>query len=244
MNYYPRNVGDFIKDTVGLSLMERGAYTALLDRYYASEQPIQHAERYRITGAASKADRAAVDYVIGRYFIEQPDGWHQKRADLEIEKYRAKSASASESASVRWSKRNANAMRTHSEGNANQEPVTKKQETEVKQEPARKRATRSHKVPLPDGFGISTRVQEWADKGGHQRLAERLEHFKSKARASGYQYVDWDEAFMGAIRDDWAKLRAVPGGSVARLTPVGQASAQSLDRWIDGEGARDGTNGP
>lgn len=74
-----------------------------------------------------------------------------------------------------------------------------------------KRAARTRKkatTPLPDGFGISERVQAWAKEKGHTRLAERLEHFIGKVRAKGYTYLDWDEAFMGAIRDDWARLSA------------------------------------
>lgn len=125
MNHYPRHVGDITRDTFGLSLTEFGAYDRLLDAYYATEKPIPHAERYRLTGAVSKADKAAVDYVISRYFVQADDGLHQKRADTEIAKYRERSASASASANARWSERNANAMRTHSEGSANQEPVTK-----------------------------------------------------------------------------------------------------------------------
>lgn len=97
MNHYPKHVGDFIKDTVGLSLAERGAYTALLDQYYASERPIVYAERYRLAGAISKSDRAAVDYILGRYFTDGPDGWHQKRADLEIVRFREISAKAAAS---------------------------------------------------------------------------------------------------------------------------------------------------
>lgn len=68
------------------------------------------------------------------------------------------------------------------------------------------------KVAMPDGFGISARVEAWAKEKGHTRLSERLEHFIGKCRANGYTYADWDEGFMGAIRDDWAKF---PAGTVA-----------------------------
>jgi uncharacterized protein YdaU (DUF1376 family) len=200
VNHYPRHVGDFIRDTVGLSLAERGAYTALLDTYYASERPIQHAERYRITGAISKSDKAAVDYVMGRYFSQGPDGWHQKRADREIEHYRERSASASASAQARWCKGNANAMRTHSEGNANHKPVTSNQKVKSV---ARKRAT-----PLPEGFAISDSVRLWAVEKGHTRLEAHLEAFLSKVAAKGYTYLDWDAAFRNCIREDWGKVNS------------------------------------
>lgn len=70
----------------------------------------------------------------------------------------------------------------------------------------RARKTRATKTLLPDDFGISDRVKAWAQEKGHTRLPERLEHFRSKAKAKGYTYADWDEAFMEAIRKDWAEF--------------------------------------
>lgn len=135
MNHYPRHVGDFIKDTVGLSLAERGAYTALLDQYYASEKPIQHDERYRITGAVSKSDRAAVDYVISRYFTQHADGWHQRRADKEIAAYRERITESKRAINTRWDRArkakyetDTGVLRANAPRNTNQEPVTNNQE--------------------------------------------------------------------------------------------------------------------
>lgn len=69
---------------------------------------------------------------------------------------------------------------------------------------ARKRAP--HKKPIPDDFGISDRVQKWAAERQIHNLPQHLEYFVSRAKAKAYAYVDWDEAFMCAIRDDWAKI--------------------------------------
>lgn len=85
-------------------------------------------------------------------------------------------------------------------------------------DPPRKRGKQS-KVSMPDGFGISDRVRKWAAEKGYSRLEERLEHFVGKARANGYTYADWDEALMGAIRDDWAKLADNPAASARPVTP-------------------------
>jgi hypothetical protein len=63
-------------------------------------------------------------------------------------------------------------------------------------------------TPLPPDFGISERVRAWAAEKGHGRLDDHLENFVSYARRKGATYVDWDEALMGAIRGDWAKLKA------------------------------------
>lgn len=81
-------------------------------------------------------------------------------------------------------------------------------ETDKKEEP-RKRDTapRKKKTVLPENFQLSDRVQSWAKEKGFDQLQAHLESFIGKAKAKGYTYIDWDEALMGAIRDDWAGLR-------------------------------------
>ena len=72
------------------------------------------------------------------------------------------------------------------------------------------------KTPMPEGFALSERVKLWAAEKGHTRLQDRFEHFVGAAKARGYEYADWDEALMNAVRDDWAKIgdstAASPGG--------------------------------
>lgn len=94
---------------------------------------------------------------------------------------------------------------------ANQE---QKQEQKQEQEngsaaapPARARK-RAPRTALPEGFGISDRVREWAAESGFPDLGQHLVAFKSKCSAKGYVFADWDAALMEAIRDDWAKLRS------------------------------------
>lgn len=66
---------------------------------------------------------------------------------------------------------------------------------------------KSIKTGLPEGFCVSDGVKKWAKEKGFGQLEQHLESFVSKCKAKGYSYVDWDEALMNAIRDDWAKLR-------------------------------------
>ena len=73
-------------------------------------------------------------------------------------------------------------------------------------QPPRPMAPRKGKTQLPKDFGVSARVAAWAEKRGTQNLDRHLEAFVSKCKAKDYRYVDWDEALMGAIRDDWARV--------------------------------------
>lgn len=76
-------------------------------------------------------------------------------------------------------------------------------------------ARRSPQTPMPKDFGISPRVHTWAATKGFGDLDLHLESFRSKSMAKAYRNVDWDEAFMGAIREDWAKVRTVNGHAAA-----------------------------
>jgi len=75
---------------------------------------------------------------------------------------------------------------------------------------------KNKKTPLPESFTISEKVTTWATSHGYGRLEERLSHFVGTAKANGYTYVDWDQAFMNAIRDDWARPNGKP---CARASP-------------------------
>jgi hypothetical protein len=66
---------------------------------------------------------------------------------------------------------------------------------------------RKAKVFLPDAFGISDQVRQWAQQNNYGDLEAHLEAFKCKAQAKAYKYADWDAAFMNAIREDWAHVR-------------------------------------
>lgn len=89
MNYYERHIGDYIRDTVSLTMLEDGAYNRLLDQYYQSERPlpVDKKEIYRLARATTAPERKAVDYVLQRYFEVTAEGYRQKRCDEVIEQF-------------------------------------------------------------------------------------------------------------------------------------------------------------
>jgi hypothetical protein len=80
--------------------------------------------------------------------------------------------------------------------------------------PPTSKPKRAAETPLPADFAVSERVRKWAASKGYGQLDAHLEAFKRKATAKDYRYASWDDAFMEAIREDWAKLRGrTPNGS-------------------------------
>jgi uncharacterized protein YdaU (DUF1376 family) len=92
VNFYKRYMGDYLRDTLRLSMLEDGAYNRLIDCYYSSEEPLplNKEELYTMTRATGKKDQEAVDKVISRFFVETPDGYRHKRIDEEIGKSKTK----------------------------------------------------------------------------------------------------------------------------------------------------------
>ena len=85
MNFYKRHVGDYLRDTAHLSLLEHGIYTRLLDVYYTRECAIPEDQAARLIGARSKDEREAVERVLEEFFTLQSHGWVQSRCEREIE---------------------------------------------------------------------------------------------------------------------------------------------------------------
>jgi uncharacterized protein YdaU (DUF1376 family) len=212
MHYYQFNIGDYKSHTEHLSEMEDLTYRRLLDWYYLHESPIplDETEVARQIRMRSHSDCIAV--VLREYFERTASGWIHHRANKELAKTGDKSQKASESAKARWAKqKDANALRTQSEGNAthNTEHIT--QDTKhIDKKSKGKPSKPTRKTFIAEQFDVSQRVQDWAYQKGYDKLDEHLDAFVRKAKMNGYQYIDWDLAFMEAIREDWAKLRVKP----------------------------------
>jgi len=74
------------------------------------------------------------------------------------------------------------------------------------------RAGNAKKTRIADDFAVSERVRTWAAKNGHTNLERHFAAFVTKCRARGYRYESWDDAFMEAIREDWAGLNKHTSG--------------------------------
>lgn len=96
MRHFAHNIGDYAAATAHLTFLEDAAYHRLLRRYYQDERPlpVELADCQRLVGARSKEEKAAVRAILAEFFTLADDGWHQVRADREIEAYHAKAEAA------------------------------------------------------------------------------------------------------------------------------------------------------
>ena len=128
MHYYQFNIGDYKSHTAHLDPIEDIAYRRMLDWYYLHEKPLpkKTEEIARLINMRTHCDSIAT--VLNEFFIfdKSAKAWRNKRADESIESYNQKSEKARNSAKARWDRvsDDANAMRTHSERNANHKPLT------------------------------------------------------------------------------------------------------------------------
>ena len=127
MHYYSFNIGDYQSHTNHLSDLEDLAYRRLLDWYYLHESPIPTDIEETARQIRMRSHSDCIASVLKEYFELTKKGWIHHRADREILKVGEKSDKASASAKARWNKaKDANALRTQSEGNAthNTLPIT------------------------------------------------------------------------------------------------------------------------
>jgi len=210
MNYYEHHLGDYAQATAHLSFVEDAAYSRLIRKYYAQEKPLPAdlAITQRLVGARTKEEREAVEVVLSEFFELRDDGWHNRRCDEEIERYREKQAKAKRSAEARWNRepqhteRNANAMRTHSEGNAHQTPDTNHQ-TPVSSSTKKKGTPVGKPVDVSEEVWASFLTVRKAKKAAVTDLA--ILGLRREAVKAG---IDLEQAITVCCERGWAGFKA------------------------------------
>lgn len=187
--------------------MEDAAYTRLLRSYYLRELPIPSdlAETTRLVRAVTRREKEAVTHVLNEFFELREDGFHNARADKEIQQYQAQASTNRRIARERIVARSVDEAST--KGTPNQEPLTKNQEPVVNLKSKERKTARARETPLPIDFKISEQVETWAKSKGFANLPSYLEFFIGRMKANGKTYTDWDQAFMNCIREDWPEFR-------------------------------------
>jgi len=200
MYYYQFNIGDYQSHTAHLSETEDLVYRRLLDWIYLHEKPIPLDLDEVSRQIRMRTHSDCIANVLREFFVRMDYGWISERVLKEIEKAGEKSRKASDSAKARWSKTaDANAMRTHSEGNATQDTVHKTQDTKQK-----KAAT---SVATPDG--VSPEV--WQEFIKHRKAKKAavtslvIQGIAKEAAKAGWPLED---ALKEVVVRNWQSFKA------------------------------------
>lgn len=122
------HIGDYLRDTEDLSLLQHGAYLRLMLWYYSTAKPLPNdLERvYRRVGATSREEKHAVEHVLTEFFRLTNGKWVHKRIEEELAKWNMATQTARNNAQSRWEKfrvnnnnADADAMQPQCDGNAN-----------------------------------------------------------------------------------------------------------------------------
>jgi uncharacterized protein YdaU (DUF1376 family) len=89
MYKYLHHISDFMVDTAHLTPLEECFYRRAIDFYYLNEKPLPKETQsvFRRLRAITQEERDAVINVLNDFFVEQDDGFHNKRCDAEIAEY-------------------------------------------------------------------------------------------------------------------------------------------------------------
>lgn len=89
MYKYLHHISDFMVDTAHLTPLEECFYRRAIDFYYLNEKPLPKETQsvFRRLRAITQEEREAVLNVLQDFFVEQEDGFHNKRCDSEIAEY-------------------------------------------------------------------------------------------------------------------------------------------------------------
>jgi len=247
LNYYEHHLGDYLRDTAHLSMLEDGAYRRLIDAYYIRETPlpVELRDVFRLVRAQSKQDREAAQTVLQEFFHLTDAGWVHHRCDREIGRFREKSDKAKASIRARWDKARAasadeqqtnndrntdvsgSEIRTYNEGNT---PRARPQTPDTRHQPS-SRATsvvaskpRPTKKAPPD-LSLTDDLKAWAAEhtpavDADAELAKLKDHTFATAR------TDWP----GTVRN-WLRKAQEDANERAQRAPRPAATTNTEPEW-------------
>jgi uncharacterized protein YdaU (DUF1376 family) len=222
MHYYSFNIADWHLGTSHLSLEEEAVYFKLINHYYDTEQPIPKETQQVIRRLRLGNHEVIVGLILNEFFVLKDNSWHHVRCDKEIEDYHNKAETSRENGKKGGRPRKNKDLQDNPIGFIEEPEITQEvilanpsiTQEKANQEPRTKnhistptpKKSLPKKKPIPENFGISESVKLWAIKNNHKNLDKHLENFISSCKANGYVYLDWDSAFMNAVRQNWAKI--------------------------------------
>jgi len=235
MNYYERHIGDYLKDTAHLSLLEHGIYARLLDVYYTRESGIPDDQVYRLIGARTDDEKGAVDGILEEFF-RHDGGEHyiQARCDREIQRFKDKQAQAKRAAQASVASRQASAERAMNGRSTGDERALNVPSLQSPVSIPREREKTQRASRLPAAWVLPQDWREWAQE--HRRdidpdltAAKFADFWHSKPGKDGCK-LDWLATWRNWVREE-RPPRTSPA-DVARIT-VPASPAASAKPYLD-----------
>jgi uncharacterized protein YdaU (DUF1376 family) len=232
VHYCNWNLADYAAHTGHLSVVEDAAYRRMLDFYYLHEKPLSRSPKTVARDVRMIEHEVEVRSVLSQFFVRSADGYRNKRADIEIARYREKVKKASNAgrASVerRLNGRSTDVQRPCNDGSTNQS-----QEPRTKNQPPI--------APHSGGSGGGDRSAIDSDgREGRDRVVEVQQALGKTTVRDGMPAFDRARALMGIARR--MQPTGLTGEDVDELWPIAQAQAASrengdpgalLCHWLD-----------
>ena len=197
-HWYPRYSGDYRAKTGGLSLVQHGAYTLLLDEYYNTGKPLDAnaSVLHRVCSALAPEEQEAVNFILERFFIKTDKGYINKRVEEELVKRRDISDKRKKAANTRHANAPANApANAHANAPANA-PANAHTSTSTSTSTSKTTKTSTSKSGDILNFDI-----------------ERLLDDKSR-QAAKQKALGWDLYYLMPIFNEWIKSKPPPDNPV------------------------------
>ena len=106
MHYFKFNIKDYHYATRHFNFVEHGAYLHLMTLYYETEKPLTTDidELAKLCMTKSEEEINAIKRILENFFIKTEDGYVQRRAATELEKYKENNGKKSMASHIRWGK--------------------------------------------------------------------------------------------------------------------------------------------
>jgi uncharacterized protein YdaU (DUF1376 family) len=196
MHYYQFNIGDYQSHTSHLSEIEDLAFRRMLDWCYLHEKPLPFDVDEISRQIRMRTHSESIAIVLREYFERSEDGWINVRAIQEMLKVGEKSEKASASAKARWGNKDANALRTQSEGNATHNTIPKTQDTVLKSQ----RGSR-----LANDWVLPNEWEYWSNKErpdlNAMQVADQFKDFWCAKPGKDGVKLDWAATWRNWVRN-------------------------------------------
>lgn len=242
--WMPLAIDDYLADTAHLSLIENGAYMALIMRYW-KDGGLPSDERMVARYSRMSADQWAESRDVLAAFFD--DGWHHKRIDAELAKAAEIIGKRKSAAEQRHGKSNARAEQVQSTSTYTGVPPSPKplpvEDRPQTQQPLASRGR-------ADLVLLESRLREAGDMAsdvspgllslapilglldaGHDLEADILPTIKALAARAKRRPKSWDY-FTEAIKEASAKRRGLARGGLA--PPIAAAGGNIFDQFAAG----------